>query len=211
MVQFVPESPLQTAASHRDLQRVRRLVADGVDPNLPGPLGHTALHTAAARDEPTIAQVLINAGAYVDATDDAGNSPLLVAVTAPKPALNVVDVLLAARADPDAANRAGATPRAFALARRSSALRSRFTAATPGSASMVPDIEVIASTPSKLTLGIEGKAVTFPGELVLTDSSTDRILRVGDMALFNDGAPLDPQLCSLILSFLVARRFNYEH
>jgi ankyrin repeat protein len=64
-VRSVPESPLQTAASHRDLNRVRELVADGADPNLPGPLGHTALHTAAARDEPQIAEALIDAGAHV--------------------------------------------------------------------------------------------------------------------------------------------------
>ena len=205
-----PESPLQNAVSHRDLQRVRGLLADGADPNLPGPLGHTALHTAAARDEPTIAQILIDAGALVDATDDAGNTPLLIAVTTPKPALNAIDVLLAAHADQDAVNEAGATPRSFALARKISAVRSRFTATAPGSGVKVPDIEITTSTPGKLTLSIAGNALTFYGELVLTDGGTDRILRTGDMAQFDDGAPLDPELQPLILSFLVARRFTYE-
>jgi hypothetical protein len=208
----MPEPALQHAASHRDLRRVRELIADGADPNAPGPLGHTALHTATARDEPEIAQALLDAGARVDATDDAGNTPLLVAVTTPKPALNAIDVLLAAHADPDMENQAGATPRAFALARKIPALRSRFTTATSdgGVPMPVPDIEIVTSTPGKLTLDLAGNVVTFPGELVLTDNGTDRILRVGDLARFDDGKPLDPQQRSLILSFLVARRFAYE-
>lgn len=209
-VQIVPETPLQNAVNHRDLQRVRDLIADGVNLNVPGPLGHRALHTAAARDEPTITQTLIDAGALVDATDDAGNTPLLIAVTAPKPALNAIDVLLAAHADPDAVNAAGATPRSFALARKISALRSRFPAPASNSDLNVPDIEIITSTPGKLMLSIAGNALTFHGELVLTDGGTDRVLRTGDMAQFDDGEPLDPQLQPLILSFLVARRFTYE-
>jgi ankyrin repeat protein len=204
-----PESPLQNAANHRDLQRLRELIAGGADPNTPGPHGHTALHTAAARDEPTIVQALIDAGATVDATDDAGNTPLLIAATTPKRALNAIDVLLAAHANPDAVNQAGATPRAFARARNSPALRSRFAAAA-GHDVQVPDIEITTSTPSKLTLSIAGNALTFHGELVVTDAGTDRILSVGNMAHFDDGEPLDPQLTPLILSFLVARRFTHE-
>jgi ankyrin repeat protein len=205
-----PESPLQNAVSHRDLQRVRGLLADGADPNVPGPLGHTALHTAAARDEPTIAQTLIDAGALIDATDNAGNTPLLIAVTTPKPAIHAIDVLLAAHADPDAPNEAGATPRSFALARKISALRSRFPAPSSNSDVNVPDIEIITSTPGKLTLSIAGNALTFHGELVLTDGGTDRILRIGSMTQFDDGEPLDPQLQPVILSFLTARRFAHE-
>lgn len=206
-----PESPLQSAVSHRDLQRVRAILAEGADPNVSGPLGHTALHTAAARDEPMIAQTLIDAGARVDATDNAGNTPLLIAVTNPKPALNAIDVLLAAHADPDAPNEAGATPRSFALARKISALRSRFPDPAPNSDVVkVPDIEITTSTSGKLTLSIAGNALTFHGELVLADGGTDRILRIGNMAQFDDGEPLDPQLRPLILSFLVARRFAYE-
>jgi hypothetical protein len=196
----VPESPLQNAASHRDPHRVRQFLTDGADPNVPGPLGHTALHTAAARNAPTIAQALIDAGAHVDATDDAGNTPLLIAVTTPEPAIDAIDVLLAAHADPDAPNHAGATPRAFALTRESSALRERFTTDTPGTDTQVPEIEIITSTPSKLTLSITGNAITFHGELVRTESGTDRILRVGTMATHDDGTPLDSQLRPLILS-----------
>jgi hypothetical protein len=81
----------------------------------------------------------------------------------------------------------------------------------PGDVSKVPDIEITASTPSKLTLAIDGKYVTFPGELVVTNGGgVDRILLVGTMACFDDGTPLDPQIHPLILSFLEARRFTYE-
>ncbi len=209
MAHRATESALQRATSYRDLPRVQQLIATGADPNEPGPLGHTALHTAAARDEPTIAQALIEAGAHVDATDDAGNTPLLVAVTAPKPALSTIDVLLSAHANADVPNQAGATPRTFALSRKLPTLRSRFPA-VPDSGPSLPDIEIVASTPSKLTLAIDGSAVTFPGELVLIDGSTDRILRLGDMAHFDDGTALAPELHPLILSYLVARRFSYD-
>lgn len=204
------QSPLQNAASHRDLPRVRALIAGGGDPNVAGPLGHTPLHTAAARDEAAIVQALIDAGAHVDAVDDAGNTPLLVAVTTPKPALHAIDVLLAAHADPDARNSAGATPKAFALARTIPALRSRFADVGGQDAPRIPPIEIVASTPGKLTLGLMGNSVTFPGELVQTGGGTDRVLRVGTMTHFDDGDPIDPQVKALVLSFLVARGFSHE-
>jgi ankyrin repeat protein len=214
-VQVRPESALQVAVSHRDQDRVRALIAQGEDPDVPGPMGHTALHTAAARDEPVIAQELIDAGARIDSRDDAGNTPLLVAVTAPTPSLAVAGVLLEARADPDAPNEAGATPRALALARGRSDLRKLFADSDASAHAIplvrVPKVEVAASTPSKLTLDVDGSAITFPGELVLTaGGSTDRILRIGAMTAFDDGSPLDPALRPLILSYLTARRALYE-
>jgi hypothetical protein len=210
--QLLPETPLQNAVSRRDLERVREQLAAGADPNAPGTLGHTALHIAAARDQPAIIQALVDAGAQVDVRDEAGNTPLLVAATEQPPATAAIRALLRAHADPDAANLAGASPRAFALARRLPELTKIFARSPSDPASeSVPRIEIAASTPSKLTLEIDGRALTFLGEPVIApNGSTERILYTGDMAHYDDGTPLDQRLRPLIRSYLTAQRSVYE-
>ena len=198
---------------HRDRARVAALLAAGVDPDGRGPLGHTALPSAAAIGEPDLVRLLLTAGATPEVRDDAGNTPLLVAVVHGKRALAAVDALLAVGADPDAANDAGATPRAFALAARDKEIGARFAGDpdVPTTVSPLPRIEIAVSTPSKLTLAVNAHELTFSGELIVTEGEErERILYIHALARFDDGAEFDPGLTPLILSYLTAHRFVYE-
>ena len=70
--------------------------------------GATALHWAAHLNDLETADLLIRAGAAVDATNDLGVTPLWVATTGGSAAM--VSKLLEARADPDIAPDTGGTP-----------------------------------------------------------------------------------------------------
>jgi Ankyrin repeats (3 copies) len=66
------------------------------------------LQSAAARGDVAQANSLLNQGAAIDARDEAGRTPLMLAVTQGK--LEIVRLLLARGADPNAADNAGHTP-----------------------------------------------------------------------------------------------------
>ena len=100
--------PLIEAVRAADRDRVRRLVAEGVDVDAPQGDGATALHWAAHRDLVDVAGLLAGAGADVDAADDHGVTPLALACLNASAAM--VDLLLAAGADPDLARTGGVTP-----------------------------------------------------------------------------------------------------
>ena len=100
--------PLIEAVQAADRDRVRRLLAEGVDVDAPRGDGATALHWAAHRDLVDVAGLLVGAGADVDATDDHGVTPLALACLNAGAAM--VDLLLAAGADPGLARTGGVTP-----------------------------------------------------------------------------------------------------
>ena len=100
--------PLIEAVRAADRDRVRRLVAEGVDVDAPQGDGATALHWAAHRDLVDVAGLLAGAGADVDAADDHGVTPLALACL--NASVAMVDLLLAAGADPDVARTGGVTP-----------------------------------------------------------------------------------------------------
>lgn len=60
-------------------EAVMTLLANGADPRQADPDGATPLHHAARSTDPAVAVLLLDAGALVDALDNAGNSPLAVA------------------------------------------------------------------------------------------------------------------------------------
>jgi hypothetical protein len=66
------------------------------------------LQSAAARGDVAQATSLLNQGAAIDARDEAGRTPLMLAVTQGQ--LEIVRLLLARGADPNAADNAGHTP-----------------------------------------------------------------------------------------------------
>ncbi len=96
-----PDAPVADAAQRGDLEAVRRLLRDGADVNAAQGDGMTALHWAAERGDRELGEVLIYAGARVDAGTRIGHyTPLHLAARAAHGP--IVDLLLEAGSDPDA-------------------------------------------------------------------------------------------------------------
>src|SRR2546425_4446368 len=104
-----PASSLVDAAMQGNRDAVRALLKQGADVNTAQGDGMTALHWAAQKGDVELAQTLLYAGANIKATTRVGGyTPLLIASrlgNAP-----VVEVLLAAGADPNLPTTNGATP-----------------------------------------------------------------------------------------------------
>ena len=110
------DAPVAEAAARGDLEAVRRLLREGADVNAPQGDGMTALHWAAEHDDAELADVLLYAGARVDAGTRIGHyTPLHLA--ARDAGASVVQVLLEAGSDPNATTtNSGATPLHLAAA-----------------------------------------------------------------------------------------------
>ena len=110
------DAPVADAAARGDLDAVRRLLRGGADANAPQGDGMTALHWAAERDDPELADVLLYAGARVDAGTRIGHyTPLHLAARGA--GATVVELLLDAGSDPNAAtSNSGAGPLHLAAA-----------------------------------------------------------------------------------------------
>jgi uncharacterized protein len=91
--------PLIDATKARDAQLVQTLLAQRVDPNESAVDGTRALHWAAHIDDNRIAELLVNAGADVQAANRYGVVPLWLACVNGSAAM--VERLLAAGADPN--------------------------------------------------------------------------------------------------------------
>ena len=92
-------TPLFRAITTGDTAAVRRLLAEGEDPNeCYGADEEPALLVAAVERREEIVQLLLEAGAYPDYGDMCGYTPLMAAVCAD--AINIVKLLIAAGADP---------------------------------------------------------------------------------------------------------------
>ena len=98
---------LTLAAFHRHIETVRYLVGlPEVDVNQAGD-DWTALHWAGQEDFPDVVEVLIDAGADVEANDENGRSPLLLA--SKDGSLDTVRMLVKTGADASATDNKGAT------------------------------------------------------------------------------------------------------
>ncbi|HTV89951.1 MAG TPA: ankyrin repeat domain-containing protein [Stellaceae bacterium] len=96
----------QTAQN--DAAAVRSLLADNHDPNEEDDQGQTGLIIAAKNDNMLIAEMLIKAGAHVDAVDRLGNTSLHYA--AERNYADMARLLLDSHAAVDPQNRDGMTP-----------------------------------------------------------------------------------------------------
>ena len=110
------DSPVADAAQRGDLEAVRRLLREGADVNAPQGDGMTALHWAAERGDESLCEVLLYAGARVDAGTRIGHyTPLHLAARAANEA--VLGRLLRAGSDPNAlTTNSGAAPLHLAAA-----------------------------------------------------------------------------------------------
>ena len=110
------DSPVADAARRGDLDAVRRLLREGADVNAPQGDGMTALHWAAERGDASLCEVLLYAGARVDAGTRIGHyTPLHLAARGAHEA--VAALLLRAGSDPNAVTtNSGAAPLHLAAA-----------------------------------------------------------------------------------------------
>lgn len=112
----ITPSPLTAAAAAGNAEEVRRLLAAGTPPDAVDPSGQTALMVAARNDRVEVIRVLVAAGADVNAPDHRMTRwpPLVHAIH--KGREGAATALLQAGADPNAHDRAGATPLMYAAA-----------------------------------------------------------------------------------------------
>ena len=110
------DAPVADAAARGDLEAVRHLLRDGADVNAPQGDGMTALHWAAEHDDPELVDVLLYAGARLDAGTRIGHyTPLHLAARGAR--ATVVRMLLDAGSDPNASTtNSGAGPLHLAAA-----------------------------------------------------------------------------------------------
>ncbi len=111
-----PGSPVADAARRGDLEAVRLLLRDGADVNAAQGDGMTALHWAAERGDEVLGEVLVYAGARMDAGTRIGHyTPLHLAARGAH--ASVVTLLLEAGSDPAArTTNSGASPLHLAAA-----------------------------------------------------------------------------------------------
>lgn len=115
--------PVWCAAALGDTDDLRRLLADGADPNAVGDQDCTPLHVAAVYGRSDAVELLLESGADPNRLDPHGNGPLWTAMhqacllSCTEGNLTVVRFLLEAGADPDHKNRYGRSPRDMASQR----------------------------------------------------------------------------------------------
>lgn len=99
---------LREAANSNDIDTVRKLLQDDIDPCAADDKGRTALHFSSCNGNESIVQLLLSYGADPNQRDSLGNTPLhLAACTNHVP---VITTLLRGGARVDALDRAGRTP-----------------------------------------------------------------------------------------------------
>lgn len=96
--------PINLAAALGPPEIVVALLDSGADIHQPGLNGMSPLHSAALSGQSEIVRILIQTGARIDALDNLGRTPLLVYASGSAHNLDVLKILLQARANPNAAD-----------------------------------------------------------------------------------------------------------
>ena len=91
---------LHRAAAHGDMARARELVAEGAPLDLFDDIGYTPLHHAAKHRHLAMLELLLDAGADINAREEETNSHTAVSVAASDSSPEVVKLLLERGADP---------------------------------------------------------------------------------------------------------------
>lgn len=106
---WFPAQKLHRAAQEGDLARAQELVREGTPLNDFDDIGYTPLHHAVENEHFAIAQLLLEAGADINAREGETNSDTAVALAAESGSLEMVNLLLKHRADPSIAGWMGLT------------------------------------------------------------------------------------------------------
>jgi len=107
--------PLHYAALNGDQRALLAALEGGASPDAQDDSGWTALHFAAQERHAALVGILLQRGANPNLLNSHGNGPLWVAMMNARGDLTIAKSLLAARADPDAKNAHGRSPRDMAL------------------------------------------------------------------------------------------------
>ncbi len=107
-------TPLHYAAADGLADEVSRLLSTGADTNAQDDDGWTPLHFAAQANSSAVTAALLSAGANTELKDSYGNTPLFNAVFASQGDGTVIQLLINAGANPNAANLSDVTPLSLA-------------------------------------------------------------------------------------------------
>lgn len=97
-----------------DVALVKKIIGDGAKVSFPDEEGWTLLHFSARDFHVEIAQVLLDAGAEIDAQNVHGNTPLGEAVFGSKGRGEMIRLLLRRGANPNLENMYGVSPKKLA-------------------------------------------------------------------------------------------------
>jgi len=98
------------AALDSNAEKVKALIAEGIDPCLPDDNGWTALHASVQSWSYSICKIILDAGCNVDSPDLNGNTPLLDAVFNSRGRGGIIQLLLSYGADPLRVNNYDVSP-----------------------------------------------------------------------------------------------------
>jgi ankyrin repeat protein len=113
---FWTHGSLHEAIAEKNDARLASLIASSVDMNRTE-RGMTALHVACERWNVEAVRQLVSNGANLDAPGPGGWTPLALAVArSTQKGTEIIEILVAAGADPDKASDSGETPRSVARA-----------------------------------------------------------------------------------------------
>jgi len=107
-------TPIFHAVIDRRREIIDALIAAGAKVGVQDRNGHSPLHHAAKQWNAEAARRLVEAGAPLDPKDVYGNTPLCEAVFASQGRGEIIQLLLAKGANPDADNNSGMSPRKLA-------------------------------------------------------------------------------------------------
>lgn len=110
-----PADRLLAAALHGNLREVRKLLAQGVQPDVRDVNGDTSLIRATGAGNPRIIQELLAVGADLNSQNDEGLTPLTYALRWRNSRIDQVIPLLIAGSDMDLADNHGYLPRDYAM------------------------------------------------------------------------------------------------
>jgi hypothetical protein len=181
------ESDLFAAAEGDDRHRVAQLLAGAFQPNTPDSWGRTSLHYAAQQGALAAAELLVEAGADVNAQGLGVPTPLACAIQSWRRSPELVQLLRSAGADPYRRGPAGRTPRDWAWMDAAGDLLADLSPPDhfPSDPSLTSDDELVALELEVVVDAVRGVVDADPVALRAMEASGDPYLWTRDWGLWH--------------------------